>query len=260
MTMTLDTKVALITGAGNGIGAAAARLLSERQVHTLILLDLSAGAIDKLASELQAGGSVTRILCCAADIADRDALRAALKPIIARTGKIDILVNSAGIADENEPEQEEIWRRVLDVNVHGTYYVTLEALEAMPDGGRIVNVASILGRAGNVRNTAYCTSKHAMLGFTKSLALDVASRKITVNAVLPAWVDTPMLRREIAIQADKIGAELDQMMRNARKKIPLRSLVQSEEVASMIGYLVSDAAGSVTAQSFTIDGGFTCGV
>ena len=258
MTMTLDSKVALVTGAGNGIGAAAARLLCERKIHTLILLDLSAANIDKLAAELH--GSGTRILCCSADISDRAALRAALKPIVARTGKIDILVNSAGIADENEPEQEEIWRRVLDVNVHGTYFVTLEALEAMPDGGRIVNVASILGRAGNVRNTAYCTSKHAMLGFTKSLALDVASRKITVNAVLPAWVDTPMLRREMGIQAEKIGAELDQMMRNARKKIPLRSLVQSDEVAAMIGYLVSDAASSVTAQSFTIDGGFTCGV
>nr|ABW82989.1 putative oxidoreductase [uncultured bacterium pEAF66] len=258
MTMMLDTKVALVTGAGNGIGAAAARLLCERKIHTLILLDLSTAAIDTLATELQ--GSGTRVLCCSADISDRAALRAALKPIVARTGKIDILVNSAGIADENEPEQEDIWRRVLDVNVHGTYFVTLEALDAMPDGGRIVNVASILGRAGNVRNTAYCTSKHAMLGFTKSLALDVASRKITVNAVLPAWVDTPMLRREMGLQAEKIGAELDQMLRNARKKIPLRSLVQSGEVAAMIGYLVSDAASSVTAQSFTIDGGFTCGV
>jgi ketoreductase len=258
--MTLDTKTALVTGAGNGIGAASARLLCERHIHTLILLDLAADAIDKLASELRAGGCTTRILCCAADISDRAALRAALKPLIETAGQIDILVNSAGIADENEPEQIDIWRRVLDVNVHGTYYVTLEALEAMPDGGRIVNVASILGRGGNVRNTAYCTSKHAMLGFTKSLALDVAPRKITVNAVLPAWVDTPMLRREIALQAEKIGVEPAQMLRNARKKIPLRSLVQSEEVASMIGYLVSDAAASVTAQSFTIDGGFTCGV
>lgn len=260
MTMSFDTKIALVTGAGNGIGAATARLLCEREVHTLILLDLSADAIDKLASDLKASGSATRVLCCAADISNRAALRSALKPLVATAGKIDILVNSAGIADENEPEEADIWHRVLNVNVHGTYYATIEALEAMPDGGRIVNVASILGRAGNVRNTAYCTSKHAMLGFTKSLALDVASRKITVNAVLPAWVDTPMLRREIALQAEKIGAEIDQMMRNARKKIPLRGLVQSDEVAAMIGYLVSDAAASVTAQSFTIDGGFTCGV
>ncbi|MES2263791.1 MAG: SDR family NAD(P)-dependent oxidoreductase [Pseudomonadota bacterium] len=257
--MTLENRTALVTGAGNGIGAATARLLCERNIETLILLDVAAGAIDRLASELSTGGA-TRVLCCLADISDRAALRAALTPAIASAGRIDILVNSAGIADENEPEQEDIWRRVLDVNVHGTYHVTLAALEAMPDGGRIVNVASILGRAGNVRNTAYCTSKHAMLGFTKSLALDVAPRKITVNAVLPAWVDTPMLRREIALQAEKIGTEPEQMLRNARRKIPLRSLVQGEEVAAMIGYLVSAEAASVTAQSFTIDGGFTCGV
>ena len=188
------------------------------------------------------------------------ALQAALKPAFAQIGHVDILVNSAGIADENDPEQEDIWHRVLNVNLHGTYYATLEALTVMPDGGRIINVSSILGRAGNIRNTAYCTSKHAMLGFTKSLALDVACRKITVNAVLPAWVDTPMLRRGIALQAEKVGTAPEQMLRNARKKIPLHQLIKSAEVASLIAFLASAEAANITAQSFTIDGGFTCGV
>lgn len=258
--MSFQEKTALVTGAGHGIGAATARLLCQRNIKALILLDMASGAIDDLAQQLQETGTATQVLKCVADIANRDALRAALQPALAQIGELNILVNSAGIADENEPEQDDIWHKVLNVNVHGTYYVTMEALAVMPDGGRIVNVSSILGRAGNIRNTAYCTSKHAMLGFTKSLAMDVASRKITVNAVLPAWVDTPMLRREIALQAEKIGTSLDQMLRNARKKIPLRKLVQSEEVASLIAFLASEEAANITAQSYTIDGGFTCGV
>jgi NAD(P)-dependent dehydrogenase (short-subunit alcohol dehydrogenase family) len=90
--------------------------------------------------------------------------------------------------------------------------------------------------------------------------LDVAPRKITVNAVLPAWVDTPMLRKEIALNAEKIGVDPEQMLRNAKKKIPLKRLTKSEDVANLIAFLASSEASSITAQSFTIDGGFTCGV
>ncbi|HVK94757.1 MAG TPA: SDR family NAD(P)-dependent oxidoreductase [Noviherbaspirillum sp.] len=258
--MPFQEKNALITGASQGIGAATARLLRQRGIQSLILLDVAADALDSLIDELRQGEASPRIIRCVADISDRKGLQASLQPAIAELGKIDVLLNNAGIADENEPEQDDIWHRVLNVNLHGTYYVTLEALNVMPDGGRIINVSSVLGRAGYVRNTAYCTSKHALLGFTKSLALDLAMRKITVNAVLPGWVDTPMLRHGLEVQAEKSGADFQQLLRNARKQVPLRRLLESEEVAALIAFLASDEAAGITAQSYVIDGGYTCGM
>lgn len=258
--MNFNQKTAIVTGAAAGIGAATAKLLCERNIAAIILLDIATDVLQQFASELKQLHSHTQIYTCVANIADNNVLREALQPLLTRLERVDILVNSAGVADENEPDEMHIWHKVLGVNLHGTYHVTIASLAHMPDGGRIINVSSILGRAGNVRNTAYCTSKHALLGFTKSLALDVAPRKITVNAVLPAWVDTPMLRNEIALNAEKIGADPEQMLRNAKKKIPLKRLTKSEDVANLIAFLASNEASSITAQSFTIDGGFTCGV
>ncbi|MDO8341842.1 MAG: SDR family NAD(P)-dependent oxidoreductase [Cellvibrio sp.] len=258
--MNFNQKTAIVTGSAAGIGAATAKLLCERNIAAIILLDVAADALQQFASELKQLHSHTQIYTGVANIADNNALREALQPLLTRLERVDILVNSAGVADENEPDEMHIWHKVLGVNLHGTYHTTIASLAHMPDGGRIINVSSILGRAGNVRNTAYCTSKHALLGFTKSLALDVAPRKITVNAVLPAWVDTPMLRNEIALNAEKIGVDPEQMLRNAKKKIPLKRLTKSEDVANLIAFLASNEASSITAQSFTIDGGFTCGV
>jgi NAD(P)-dependent dehydrogenase (short-subunit alcohol dehydrogenase family) len=259
MRSSFEGKTALVTGASQGIGAATATMLCNEGISSLILLDINAEALSTLVSDLQRGSDPPEIVQCVADISKRDALRDSLLPAISRFGKVDILVNNAGIADENEPEQEDIWRRVIDVNLHGTYYVTMEALRAMPDGGRIVNVSSVLGRAGHVRNTAYCSSKHALLGFTKGLALDLALRKITVNAVLPGWVDTPMLHQGLQEQANKSGADLQQILRKAKRQVPLRRLVSSDEVAAMICFLASPGAAALTAQSYVVDGGALCG-
>lgn len=253
--MAFTGKTALITGAAGGIGSATARLLCERGIASLIVLDICTEALDALCAELAASAQAVQILPCCVDIADRHALREALQPLLNRLEKIDILVNCAGIARENEPEEYEVWQRILDVNLHGTYYVTLEALKRMPDGGRIINVSSVLGRYGRIRNTAYCTSKHALLGFTKSLALDLALRRITVNAVLPGSVDTPMFRHELMVEAAKAGMPAEQLLRTTRKKIPLRRLVESSEVAAIIGFLASDEAAAITAQSYVIDAG-----
>lgn len=260
MIMNFQTKNALITGAATGIGAATAKQFCQEQIGTLILLDIAEPLLRQFAKELREAYPHTYIITCVADISNQQKLHESLKPLLQQVEHIDILVNSAGVGDENEPEESQIWHKVLGINLHGTYYTSIEALAFMPNGGRIINVSSILGRAGNVRNTAYCTSKHGILGFTKSLALDLAPRKITVNAVLPGWVDTPMLRREIALNAEKIGADPEQMLRTAKKKIPLKRLTPSDDVANLIAFIASAGAGSITAQSFTIDGGFTCGV
>ncbi len=258
--MTFASKTVMITGAAQGIGAAAARWFSDRGASRLLLLDRDSAALRALADELGAVENPPEVERCEIDISCRESMATQLRSRLQGLESLQVLVNSAGIADENEPEDEDTWHRILDVNLHGTYYASLEALRWMPNGGRIINVSSLLGRAGKIRNTAYCTSKHAMLGFTKSLALDLASRRITVNAVLPGWVDTPMLQRELQAQAELIGTEPERLTRNARKQIPLKRFIDAQEVASLIGFLASDEASGITAQSFIIDGGFTCGV
>ncbi len=254
--MMFSGKRALVTGAGGGIGGAVARLLAERGIASMILLDVDEAALAGVAAGLPAA---VEVRCCTAAIEDRPRLQAALQPMLAALGPLDVLVNCAGVAAENQPGDIDAWHRIIDVNLHGTYHVILEALQVMPDGGRIVNVASVLGRHGRVRNTAYCTSKHALLGLTKSLALDLASRGITVNAVLPGGVDTPMLQRELALEAQRAGLPLERVRRSARKKIPLGRFVRSEEVAAVVAFLASQEAAAITAQSYVVDGGGMCG-
>ncbi|MGW1373985.1 SDR family NAD(P)-dependent oxidoreductase [Streptomyces sp. NPDC002446] len=254
----LAGKVAVVTGAAQGIGREVALLLAGSGADRLILLDREAGHLETVAQEVRALGAAA--VAVAADLRDRDLVRGRLRAELRAAGRLDILVNNAGVADENGPDDETTWLRVLDINLHGTFAVTAACLEYLVDQGRVVNVSSILGKAGKMRNTAYCASKHGLIGYTKGLALDLAARGITVNAVLPGWIDTPMLRRELAAQADEIGADPARMLRQARKGIPLRRLVEAREAAELVGFLVSGRAGAITAQSLTVDGGYTRGM
>jgi ketoreductase len=258
MTEEFAGKTALVTGAALGIGRETALLFAERGIARLILLDRTRDALETLAGELAQQGVATT--CCVVDLCQRGEVRAMLGRELKTAKSLDILVNNAGIADENEPDDEEAWLRVLDINLHGTFTVTATCLPYLVEGSRIVNVASILGRAGKMRNTAYCASKHGILGYTKALALDLAPRRIVVNAVLPGWIDTPMLQHELSALAGQMGIDPKQVLRNARRNIPLRRLVAAREAADLIAFLVSDRASAITAQSFTIDGGYTCGM
>ncbi|AKA05311.1 short-chain dehydrogenase [Streptomyces noursei ZPM] len=254
----LAGRTAVVTGAAQGIGREVALLLAESGAARLLLLDRDAAQLETVAKEVQGlGAQVTPL---AVDLRERATVRGALRNALRAAGPLHILVNNAGVADENGPDDEETWLRVLDINLHGTFAVTATCLEHLVDGGRIVNVSSILGKAGKMRNTAYCASKHGLIGYTKGLALDLAARGITVNAVLPGWIDTPMLRREIAASAEEIGADPARMLRQARKSIPLRRLVEAREAAELIGFLASDRAAAITAQSLTVDGGYTRGM
>ncbi|GHF69046.1 3-hydroxyacyl-CoA dehydrogenase [Streptomyces mashuensis] len=254
----LSGRTAVVTGAAQGIGREVAHLLAGSGAAHLVLLDRDTDRLEAVAQEVRGLG--TQVTPLAVDLLDRDRVRTALRAVLRPLRTLDILVNNAGVADENAPDDESTWLRVLDVNLHGTFAVTATCLEFLVDNGRIVNVSSILGKAGKMRNTAYCASKHGLIGYTKGLALDLASRGITVNAVLPGWIDTPMLRREIAAQAAEIGADPARMLRQARKSVPLRRLVEAREAAELIAFLVSDRAAAITAQSLTVDGGYTRGM
>ncbi|GGU66450.1 oxidoreductase UcpA [Streptomyces albospinus] len=254
----LAGRTAVVTGAAQGIGREVALLLAESGAGHLILLDRDADQLETVVKDV--GDLGARATALPLDLRERDRVRTELRAALRSAGKLDILVNNAGVADENAPDDESTWLRVLDINLHGTFAVTAACLEHLVDKGRIVNVSSILGKAGKMRNTAYCASKHGLIGYTKGLALDLASRGITVNAVLPGWIDTPMLRRELAASADEIGADPARMLRQARKSIPLRRLVEAREAADLVGFLVSDRAAAITAQSLTVDGGYTRGM
>lgn len=247
----------VITGAANGIGRAVAENFAAQAEHRLILLDLDLATLQGWVADVE---STACIETHQANIADLSSLQLLFKDLASRVGFIDVLVNSAGVCDENEPEDIDHWHKVISVNLNGTFYVTSLCVPLMADGGRIVNMSSILGRAGKVRNTAYCASKHGIIGMTKALALDLAPRRITVNAILPAWVDTPMLQGELAAQARLAGITHEQILRNAKKKLPLRRFIQGDEVAAMVRYLASREAGGVTAQSLMIDGGAGLGM
>ncbi|WP_445179857.1 SDR family NAD(P)-dependent oxidoreductase [Pseudomonas sp. McL0111] len=253
------SRTILITGAAKGIGRAVAEDFAAEQGNRLILLDLDLPELQRWVDEQQQQIKA-QVETHAANIADLPAMEAFFKTLGSQVEYVDVLVNSAGICNENEPEDLHNWHKVISVNLNGTFYVTSLCLALMPDRGRIINMSSILGRAGKVRNTAYCASKHGIVGMTKALALDLASRQITVNAILPAWIDTPMLQGELATQAAIAGLTQEQIVRNAKKKLPMRRFIQSEEVAAMVRYLASPGAGGVTAQSLVIDGGVGLGM
>jgi len=258
MKYALDGKTALITGAAQGIGRETALRFAEDGITRLILLDRDEAGLETLTIALSEYG--VDPVCCTADLASREELQKRLIAVLPSQGGLHILVNNAGVSDENEPDDPAAWDRIIGINLHGTFTITLHCLSVLAPEGRIVNVASILGRAGKIRNTAYCASKHGLLGYTKALAMDLALRKITVNAILPGWIDTPMLQQELAAQAALMGADIKQVLRHAKKTIPLRRFVGAREAADLIGFLVSDQAAGITAQSFTIDGGYTCGM
>lgn len=250
-------RTCLVTGAAAGIGRAIAEAFGRDPATHLVLLDRDG---DRLAEWLAASPPACSVETHTLDITDRAALEAMFAGLRARGASLDVLVNSAGICDENEPEDIDTFRRVIEVNLHGSHLVTALGLGLMPGPGRILQLSSILGRAGKVRNSGYCASKHAIVGMTKALALDLAPLKITVNAILPAWVDTPMLRGELARQAAMSGQDEAAIQRTAKRQLPLKRFIDPAEIAALACFLASPEAAGITAQALVVDGGAALGM
>ena len=241
--MKLQNKVAFITGARRGIGRAIALKFAQEGADVVLV---ARSAPEELAQEIQSLGR--RALPLAVDVADASACEAAIKQAVSEFGKIDILVNNAGITDDGLLLRMKLeqWQRVLDVNLSGTFYCTKAAVRPMlkGEGGRIINITSVVGQMGNAGQANYAASKAGIIGFTKSIARELGSRGITCNAIAPGFITTDMTA-ELGEEA-KAG-----LIGN----IPLGSLGEAEDIAEAAAFLASDGARYITGQVLNVDGG-----
>jgi NAD(P)-dependent dehydrogenase (short-subunit alcohol dehydrogenase family) len=248
---------ALVTGAARGIGAAIARMLAAEGA-TLTLLGRNDRALQALADELPPPPLGAHGVALA-DVADVAAVQAAFAAARAQRGPIRILVNNAGQA-ESAPFGKtslELWQRMLAVNLTGTF-VCMQA--ALPDllaagQGRIVNIASTAAQRGYAYVSAYVAAKHGVLGLTRSLALELATKGITVNAVCPGYTDTDILRDSIANVVAKTGRSQAEALAQFAAGNPQGRIVQPREVADAVRWLVGDGASAITGQAISVSGG-----
>ena len=250
------TKTVIITGAASGIGAATMYQYLNQTDFQVFAIDVDQQGLQNQVKDYPEDYQ-QRLKTISVDLTDYDAVAENVIPMIGN--RVDHIVISHAIGIANSITENDKWDRILNVNLHSTQRLLAMLTDSICDEGRVVIVSSILGRAGKAANSAYVTSKHALLGLVKALAMDWAANKITVNSVLPCWVDTPMLRRELEPQAALLGLPMKDMLRSIRKRIPLRSLIKAEDVASTVMFLTSPAANMITAQSIVVDGGFGCG-
>ena len=245
----MTARMALVTGASSGIGAACARRLARGGDH-VVLGGTDLDAIGALARELGAARTTPLI----ADLADREIVRMLVQSL----PPLDTIVLAAGVCQQarlDEDPSDEVWSRVLDVNLHGVYVVIKAAAPSMRAGGRIVAISSGLGKLGREGYTAYCASKHAVLGIVKCVARELAPRGITVNSVCPGWVDTPMARADIERTAVASARSDDAVRAEISAAIPIGRMVHADEVAALVEWLVSPGAAAVTGEAYNISGG-----
>jgi len=252
----LQDRVALVTGGSRGIGKAIAGALAAQGAKVAIC-SRDAEAARKAADEISPGGG--RVLAIRADVAEKADARAMVRDIVAHWGQIHILVNNAGINARIpiDSDDEARWLRVLTVNVVGAYYVTREVLRNMPNhnGGRIINMSSVLGRFGVPAYTAYCTAKHGIIGFTRALALELAGRGITVNAICPGWVETEMAALGMRRTAGALSMSPEEFRKQALAMVPIQRMLEPKEIADLAVYLASDASAGMTGQAINLCGG-----
>ena len=212
---------------------------------------------DAVAAEVAALGTPSLAVPC--DVSRVEDVREAFRRTREALGGIDILVNGAGVAPSAPlvKTSDDVWHSTLQVNLSGPFYCLREALPEMAqrDWGRAINVASIAGKTGNPYIAAYAASKHGLLGLTKVAALEMAGHGVTVNAVCPGYVDTPMTDAGIARMAEKTGRPPAEIRQRIEQMSPQKRLVTSEEVAALVLYLCGEAARGITGQALSVDGG-----
>jgi NAD(P)-dependent dehydrogenase (short-subunit alcohol dehydrogenase family) len=245
---------ALVTGAGRGIGAAIAQTLAGAGAD-ITLLGRSSADLESVAADL---GGVRRS-CQMADVSDADSVRAAVASARTALGPVGVLVNNAGQALSGPlgSTSDDQWQSMLSVNLTGTFLLMRECLPDMLKAGfgRIVNVASTAGLVGYPYVSAYCASKHGVIGLTRAAALETARKNVTVNAVCPGFTDTDIVRTAVANITAKTGRSEQEALAELVSHNPQRRLVTPQEVADTVLWLCLRSSASITGQSIAVAGG-----
>jgi 3-oxoacyl-[acyl-carrier protein] reductase len=250
VTVDLSGQTALVTGGSRGIGRAIALALTRCGAKVACVARSEDKLTETVDAITSAGGTALALTC---DVTQRESVDRVVGQVIEKWGKLDILVNNAGITrDTLLPRMEDAqWDDVIATNVRGTFLFTRAATSQMMGKryGRVINVSSVSGIRGNKGQTNYSASKAAVIGFTRSVALEFAGRNITVNAVAPGFIET-----------DMTAALGDVFKEEAKKRIPAKRIGQPEDVAECVLFLASPAASYITGQTIAIDGGMSVGM
>jgi NAD(P)-dependent dehydrogenase (short-subunit alcohol dehydrogenase family) len=217
----------------------------------------TAAEVEAVAAEARAAGG--QAFALTVDVSRSESVRSLFQEALERLGGVDILVSGAGVAPSAPlvKTSDELWHQALETNLSGAFYCLREALPGMVERGwgRVVNVASIAGKTGSPYISAYSASKHGLLGLTKCAALEVADKGVTVNAVCPGYVDTPMTDSGIARMAAKTGRPAAEIRRHLEGMSPQKRLMTSEEVSALVLFLCGEEARGITGQALNLDGG-----
>ena len=254
----LTDKVALVTGGGRGIGRAVA-LAFAREGADVVICARSEMEVQRVAEEIR-GECGVRAIHAVCDVADVESVGRAFARAAEEFGRgADILVNNAGIAESAllVKTSDEFWHRHLAINLSGTFYCMRTALPLMIERGwgRIINIASIAGKTGAPYIAAYSASKHGVLGLTRSCAMEVATKGITVNAICPGYVETDMTERAIKNITTKTGKSADEARNFLEQMSPQQRLISPEEVAALALLLASHEGRGINGQAISVDGG-----
>ena len=243
---------ALITGGGTGIGSAIAARLSEMGAR-ITVVGRRPEPLEEVADGLDGAQPVPF------DVTDEAAVMEGLKSATERFGPVDVLINNAGAADSSPFTRTtpDAWRAMLDVNLTGAFLMSRAVLPGMVERGwgRIVSIASTAGLKGYAYVAAYCAAKHGVIGMTRSLALEVAQKGVTVNAVCPGYTETELLGESVANIVDKTGASEDEARAQLLESNPQGRFVLPAEVAEAAAWLVNSNAGAITGQAIVVAGG-----
>lgn len=256
--LALAGKRAVVTGAGKGIGRSIALALAEAGADVVVSAR-TASDLEQLTREIQALGH--RALAVTCDVTDGEQVQAMAKTALEGLGGIDILINNAGNAGSHKliNHPDELWHRMLAVNLTSVYYVSKAFLPTLVEqrSGRIINIASIASRVGSRYIAAYTASKHGVLGLTRALATEMLPYNITVNAICPGYVDTPLTDHSVSNMVAQTGMSEAKAREFVVKSSPQNRLITPEEVASIAVFLALDMNRGITGQAINVDGGGT---
>ncbi|KAB2343603.1 3-oxoacyl-ACP reductase FabG [Actinomadura rudentiformis] len=251
-------RTALVTGGTSGIGLAVAETLARRGL-TVFICSRTPESVQETVDKLRSNGY--EVDGVAADVRRPEDVRRLVGAAVERYGQVDVLVNNAGRSGGGVTADipDELWYDVIDTNLNSVFLVTREALRSgglLDRGwGRIINIASTGGKQGVVLGAPYSASKHGVIGFTKALGLELAKTGVTVNAVCPGYVETPMAQRVRQGYAAHFDTTEETILERFQAKIPLGRYSTPEEVAGLVDYLTTDAAAPMTAQAINVCGG-----